>query len=121
MLDGEKRQEELARMLSGRVTDRSLKHAEEMLEIGQRRQMTGHNFQIMKETTIKKKILGKIVIDLEVCKGCGSIAISACPNGCNLPGRPSSTAVVTTLPSSAMPGHALVAPYVPYSLSRYCP
>jgi DNA repair protein RecN (Recombination protein N) len=33
MLDGEKRQEELARMLSGRVTDRSLKHAEEMLEI----------------------------------------------------------------------------------------
>jgi len=27
MLDGEKRQEELARMLSGRVTDRSLKHA----------------------------------------------------------------------------------------------
>jgi DNA repair protein RecN (Recombination protein N) len=33
ILDGEKRREELARMLGGRVTDRSLKHAEEMLEI----------------------------------------------------------------------------------------
>ncbi|MGO9377871.1 MAG: DNA repair protein RecN [Dissulfurispiraceae bacterium] len=33
MLDGEKRREELARMLGGRITDRSLKHAEEMLEI----------------------------------------------------------------------------------------
>ncbi len=35
----------------------------------------------MKETTIKKKILGKIVIDREVCKGCG-YCISACPKGC---------------------------------------
>ncbi len=32
-LDGEKRREELARMLGGRVTDRSLRHAEEMLGI----------------------------------------------------------------------------------------
>jgi DNA repair protein RecN (Recombination protein N) len=31
-LDGENRREELARMLGGRVTDRSLQHAEEMLE-----------------------------------------------------------------------------------------
>lgn len=35
----------------------------------------------MKETTIKKKITGKIVIDREVCKGCG-YCISACPKGC---------------------------------------
>ena len=36
-LVGEKRREELARMLGGRITDRSLQHAEEMLEIdGQR-------------------------------------------------------------------------------------
>ena len=36
-LSGEKRREELARMLGGRITDRSLQHAEEMLEIdGQR-------------------------------------------------------------------------------------
>ncbi|HMK61245.1 MAG TPA: DNA repair protein RecN [Dissulfurispiraceae bacterium] len=33
VLSDEARREELARMLSGRVTDRSLKHAEEMLEI----------------------------------------------------------------------------------------
>ncbi len=32
VLDREKRREELARMLGGKVTDRSLKHAEEMLE-----------------------------------------------------------------------------------------
>jgi len=32
-LEGEKRREELARMLGGKVTDRSLKHAEEMLGI----------------------------------------------------------------------------------------
>jgi DNA repair protein RecN (Recombination protein N) len=32
-LSGEKRREELARMLGGRITDRSLQHAEEMLEI----------------------------------------------------------------------------------------
>jgi DNA repair protein RecN (Recombination protein N) len=33
MLDGENRREELARMLGGKVTNRSLKHAEEMLGI----------------------------------------------------------------------------------------
>lgn len=36
-LGGEKRQEELARMLGGRITDRSLRHAEEMLEIDKER------------------------------------------------------------------------------------
>ncbi len=34
-----------------------------------------------KETAINKKILGKIVIDQEVCKGCG-YCISACPKDC---------------------------------------
>ena len=35
----------------------------------------------MKQTTIRKKIIGRIVIDREVCKGCG-YCINACPKGC---------------------------------------
>jgi 2-oxoglutarate ferredoxin oxidoreductase subunit delta len=35
----------------------------------------------MKETTVKKKVTGHIVIDREVCKGCG-YCIRACPKDC---------------------------------------
>jgi DNA repair ATPase RecN len=36
-LDGEKRREELARMLGGHITEKSLLHAEEMLELDKKR------------------------------------------------------------------------------------
>lgn len=35
----------------------------------------------MKETTIRKKITGKIEINRETCKGCG-YCVAACPKGC---------------------------------------